>query len=174
MMKRLLAAAAALALAAPVLGQSTANNAVMGYLSSSNHSCGQTTCFVQYGAGIPPAPSTSGGASISSTIAANNTTSVAVKASAGNIYGISVFNNSGTIAYLKIYDAAQGSTTCGSGTPSQRILIPANTSGAGAVIEYPLGVSYATAITRCVTTGIADNDTSAPAASAYIINIIYK
>ncbi len=37
-------------LAFPAFAQSTATNAVTGYLSSSNHTCGQTTCFVQYGA----------------------------------------------------------------------------------------------------------------------------
>jgi hypothetical protein len=121
-----------------------------------------------------PGASTGGGASVSSKIVANNTTSVAIKASAGTLYGITVFNNSATIAYLKLYDAAQGSTTCGSGTPVQRIMIPASTSGAGAVIPYPMGVAYATAITSCVTTGFADNDASAPAASTYLLNFIYK
>lgn len=50
-MKRLLALL--LLAPTPLMAQSTANNAVMGYLSSSNHSCGQTTCFVQYGATVP-------------------------------------------------------------------------------------------------------------------------
>lgn len=116
-----------------------------------------------------------GGATPSSAIVANNTTSVAICASACTLYGVTVFNNSGTPAYLKLYNAVQGSTTCGSGTPVQRILIPANTSGAGAVIEFgAVGVAYGTALTRCVTTGIADNDTGAPAATTYIVGAIYK
>lgn len=109
-----------------------------------------------------------------SNIVANNTTSVAVDASPGTLYGVRVWNNSGTIAYLKLYDAAQGSTTCGSGTPKQRFLIPANTSGAGAVILIFPGRIYTTAITHCVTTGIADADTTAPAASTYIVEEDYK
>ncbi len=121
-----------------------------------------------------PTAATTGGASVSSAIVANNTTSVAIDASAGTLYGVTVFNNSATIAYLKLYNASQGSTTCGSGTPVQRILIPANTSGAGAVIPFPVGVAYSTAISRCVTTGIADNDTGAPAASTYLVDAIYK
>lgn len=121
-----------------------------------------------------PAAAATGGATVSSKLVANNTTSVAIDASAGTLYGVSVFNNSGTIAYLKLYNAAQGSTTCGSGTPVQRIMIPANTAGAGAVIPFPLGVAYSTAITSCVTTGIADADATSPAASAYLIEFYYK
>jgi hypothetical protein len=115
-----------------------------------------------------------GGISVSSKQVANNTTSVAIDTSAGTLYGVTVFNNSATIAYLKLYNASQGSTTCGSGTPVQRILIPANTNGAGAVIPFPVGIAYGTAITSCVTTGFADNDSTAPAASAYLIEFYFK
>lgn len=115
-----------------------------------------------------------GGISVSSKQVPNNTTSVAIDASAGTLYGVTVFNNSATIAYLKLYNTAQGSVTCGTPTPVQRILIPANTSGAGAVIPFPVGIAYGTALTACVTTGFADNDTTAPAANAYITEFYYK
>ncbi len=117
-----------------------------------------------------------GGATPSHAIVAANTTSVSIDASPGTLYSVQVFNNSATIAYLKLYDAAQGSTTCGSGTPKKVILIPASTSGAGAVISLggSSGVAFATAITRCVTTGIADNDTGAPAASTYLVEADFK
>lgn len=121
-----------------------------------------------------PTASSSGGAAVSSKQVANNTTSVAIDASPGTLYQVSVWNNSATIAYLKLYNTAQGSVTCGSGTPVQRILIPANTAGAGAVISYPVGIAYGTAITSCVTTGFADADATAPAASTYIVEFIYK
>ena len=123
---------------------------------------------------VQPIAGTSGGCSVKSFIVANNTTSVAVKASAGNICAIVAYNNSATIAYLKVYNAVQGSTTCGSGTPVERHLIPSSTSGAGFVVPLAIGDTYATAITVCVTTGIADNDTGAPAASTYLINVYYK
>lgn len=125
---------------------------------------------------VNPQATASTGVSTSSALVANNTTSVAVDASPGTLFSVRVFNNSATIAYEKFYDAAQGSTTCGSGTPVLRILIPANTSGAGAVFALGggYGVKFTTAITRCVTTGIADNDTGAPAASAYIVEGDYK
>ena len=63
---------------------------------------------------------------------------------------------------------------CGSGTPVYRGMIPANTSGAGYISILPFGVAFSTAITACVKTGFADNDTTAPAASAYIVNFFYK
>ena len=125
---------------------------------------------------VNPQATATTGVSTKSLQVANNTTSVAVDASAGTLLAVRVFNNSGTIAYAKFYNAAQGSTTCGSGTPVNRVLIPASTSGAGAVFTLGggYGVAYGTAITVCVTTGFADNDTTAPAASVYIVEADYK
>jgi len=112
------------------------------------------------------------GTSVFSEIVPNNTTSVAVKTSAGQIYAIHAANNSTTLAYIKIYNAAQGDTTCGSGTPVARFMIPA--SATALVFSDLNGISLGTAITLCVTTGIADNDTGAPTASEYIVDIDYK
>lgn len=119
---------------------------------------------------------TTGGVTTTSLKVANNTTSVAVCASACTLYAIYAQNNSATIAYLKTYNAAQGSTTCGSGTPVDRIMIPANSNGAGVVIPIAagFGAAYGTALTTCVTTGYADNDTTAPAASVYLISAYTK
>lgn len=114
---------------------------------------------------------TSGGLSIFSELVPNNTTSVAVKATFGQVYGIQVFNNSSTIAYLKLYNSTQANTTCGTSTPVARYMIPASS---GFIYNEPNGFAFGTAISTCVTTGIADNDTSAPAASAYLVNITYK
>jgi hypothetical protein len=126
--------------------------------------------------GTFPVAQTTGGVNTTSKQVANNTTSVALCASACTLYGVYVQNNSGTIAYLKLYNASQGSTTCGSGTPVDRILIPASTSGAGAVIPIaaPYGAVYGTALTSCVTTGYADADATAPAASAYQFTVYTK
>lgn len=125
---------------------------------------------------VNPQPTTSGGLSVKSFIVANNTTSVAVDASAGQIYGITGSSiSAATPVWAKFYNASQGSTTCGSGTPVQRELIPApGASGGGTNISVPLGIPYSTAITVCVTAGIADNDTTSPAASSYILNVYYK
>lgn len=117
------------------------------------------------------------GVSTKSIQVANNTTSVAVDASAGTLLAVRVFNNSGTIAYAKFYNASQGSTTCGSGTPILREMIPANSSGGSGAIPVfggGYGVAFGTAITVCVTTGFGDSDTTAPAASTYIVEADYK
>lgn len=111
-------------------------------------------------------------ASVSSTLIPNNTTAIVVKGGAGTLYGITAFNNSATIAYIKVYNAT--SATAGSGTPVARFMIPANTAGTGLSFSLAIGNAYSTGITYIVTTGIADNDTSAPAANAYIVNVHYK
>lgn len=105
---------------------------------------------------------------------ANNTTSVAICPNACTLMGYYAQNNSATIAYIKLYNAAQGSTTCGSGTPKDRIMIAANTSGAGVVAMPSGGVAYGTALTACITTGFADSDATAPAASAYQISFYVR
>jgi hypothetical protein len=99
---------------------------------------GQTIAVNTSGQGaVQPQPFASGGLSVSRKQVANNTTSVAIDASKGQLYGIEAFNNSATIAYVKLYDAAQGSTTCGAGTPVYQGMIPAAAAGASAyVINY--------------------------------------
>ena len=97
-----------------------------------------------------------------------------LKASAGSIGSIQVFNNSGTIGYLKLFNKAS-SPTVGTDTPVKNILIPANNQGTGAVI--PLGdsaVSFSLGISFAVTGGIALLDATATAANVFSINIDYK
>lgn len=119
------------------------------------------------------AAATSGGLSRSRTIIPNNTTAIVVKASAGQVYGIRATNNSANIAYVKLYDAT--SATAGVGTPVDTLMIPAaSAGGAGVLDKSDIGWPHATGITYIVTTGIADNDTTAPAASAYIVTVSYK
>jgi hypothetical protein len=115
---------------------------------------------------------TSGGLSRSRTLIPNNTTAIVVKSGAGQLYKIRATNNSSTIAYIKLYDAT--SATAGSGTPVDTIMIPASTSGAGIVDTTDMGAVHSTGITYTVTTGIADADTAAPAASTYIVTMFYK
>lgn len=112
---------------------------------------------------------------VSSTIAANNTTAITIKTSGGTVYSVDAFNNGGTIAYVKLYNAS-AAPTCGSGTPFARYMIPfgASSSGGGFNVSNINGDSYGLGIYMCITTGIADNDASAPAASTYIVNVHYK
>lgn len=120
----------------------------------------------------------SNGSLVQSAIVPNNTTSVAVGTSAAHtLLGVDGFSiSSNTPAFVKFYNAAQGSVTCGSGTPTARYMIPASggTTGSGEIMHDVNGIAFSTALTYCVTTGLADNDTTAPAASTYVLNLIYK
>lgn len=111
---------------------------------------------------------------VSSYIAQNNTTAIVVKPTYGTVYSVDAFNNSTTLAYVKLYNAA--TATCGSGTPVARYMIPFGTSssGGGFNLSNINGDVYPFGITMCITTGIADNDTGAPTASTYIVNIHLK
>ena len=108
---------------------------------------------------------------VKSYIAANNTTAIVIKSTGGTVYSVDAFNNGGTIAYVKLYNAT--TATCGSGTPMARYMIPfgATSSGGGFNVSNINGDAYANGVVMCITTGIADSDTSAPAASTYIINV---
>ena len=111
---------------------------------------------------------------VTSTIAANNTTAIVIKNTGGTVYSVDAFNNGTTIAYVKLYNSA--SATCGSGTPQARYAIPygSSSSGGGFNVSNINGDAYGVGITMCITTGIADSDTTAPAASTYIVNVHYK
>jgi hypothetical protein len=111
---------------------------------------------------------------VTSTIAANNTTAIIIKNTGGNVYSVDAFNNGTTVAYVKLYNAT--TATCGSGTPQARYMIPfgASSSGGGFNVSNINGDAYGVGIVMCITTGIADSDTSAPAASTYIVNVHYR
>lgn len=118
--------------------------------------------------------STTGGWTPYTYVSAASTNATSIKGSAGTISSIQVFNNSGTIGYLKLFNKATAPTV-GTDTPVKNILIPANTSGTGAVIPLgDAGVSFSAGIAFAVTGGIALLDTTATAANAFSINIDYK
>lgn len=110
---------------------------------------------------------------VSSTIVANNTTAIAIKTSSGSVYSVDAFSNNTTLVYVKLYNT---SVTCGTSTPpTARYMIPfgASSSGGGFNLSNINGDAYFQGIYMCVTTGIADTDTGAPAASSYIVNVHY-
>lgn len=94
-----------------------------------------------------------------------------VKATAGNVYGYYVFNAAASVAYLKFYNATAANVTVGTTTPVMTFPVPA---GSAANVSFAYPISFSTAICAAVTTGLADNDTGAPAANAFIANILFK
>lgn len=121
--------------------------------------------------GVSPVAATTGGVTAFTLTAANSTNATNIKASAGTLYHIGVYNNSATLAWVSFYNTA-GTPTCGTSIVYQT-MIPANsTSGAGAVEDFALGMNFGTGIGICVTTGIAG--TGSVAATSYVIGLGYK
>jgi hypothetical protein len=98
-----------------------------------------------------------------------------VKATAGTVYGMLVTNTATSTRWLKFYNATAANVTVGTTTPVITWGIPGNTSDdiSGAALGA-MGIQFDTAITVAATTGVADNDTGAPAANDVIVNIFYK
>lgn len=94
-----------------------------------------------------------------------------VKGSAGQLYGWFIHNKASTTTYVKIYNDTAANVSVGTTTPVLTIPMPANSS---ANMIFPIGVAFSTAITAAATTGVADNDTGAPAANDLIIDLFYK
>lgn len=94
-----------------------------------------------------------------------------IKATAGNLYGYFAYNAAATTHYIKFYNATAASVSVGTTTPVLTFPLPA---GAAANISFAYPISFSTAICAAATTGIADNDTGAPAANAITLNAFYK
>lgn len=90
--------------------------------------------------------------------AAASTNATNVKASAGRIYSIQLYNAATTIRYLKLYNKAS-SPTVGTDTPVKTIPLPPST---GMILDWAnLGYYFSTGISYALTTGSGDSDTGA-------------
>lgn len=98
-----------------------------------------------------------------------------IKNGAGTVYHISVTNNSATVNYLRLYNAASGFSGCNSATNIKwEMAIPASTAGAGFVVDIAKGINFSTGISICVTGGYGQTNTTNATASAMSVNIGYK
>ena len=120
-------------------------------------------------------PHTQGGLSIMRSLDIDETEED-VKTSRGQLYSVFACNTATSTRYLKFYNATAANVTVGTTTPVLTIPIPGNASDdIAAVINFGShGVEFDTAISVACTTGLADNDTGAPAANDVIINVFYK
>jgi hypothetical protein len=100
----------------------------------------------------------------------------AIKASAGQLYELYLFNTTAAPLFVKLYNATTANVTVGTTTPLRTIPVPANadSDGAGVVLTWPMGLAFSTAITIACTTAAADNDTGAPGAGALIASGAYN
>ena len=90
---------------------------------------------------------------------------VAIKASAGTLYGYQAVNTGAAPVYLKFYNVAAGSVTVGTTVPVYTIPIPTvATTGAGIAPALPAaGIAFSTAMSFAFTNAAADNDATAVA-----------
>lgn len=122
-----------------------------------------------------PIPTTSGGLTVYNVQPTASDNHANIKNGAGQVYKVDVFNNSATVNYIRLYNAASGFNGCNSATNLVwQGIIPASTSGAGLSSSWDLGIAFGTGISICVTSGYATNDTTNATASALIVNVGYK
>lgn len=119
------------------------------------------------------APQTAGGLSIARVISAASTNATSVKGSVGQVFGWFLSNTNAAPRHLKLYNKASAPTV-GSDTPVMTILIPGNTAGAGANVEFANGIAFGTGIALAITAGVGDADTGAVAANEVVVNLLYK
>jgi hypothetical protein len=117
-------------------------------------------------------PGTTGGLSKFHLVSAATTNATNVKASAGQVYGVTAFNLNASARYLKFHNTA-GTPTAGSGV-TDTFMIPGNTAGAGLVLDMSSGITFSTGIGITLVTGIADADSAAVAASEVVLNVYYR
>lgn len=122
---------------------------------------------------VTPVPQTSGGPSLARIKAASGTNATSVKASAGQVYGWYLYNNTASVISLHLYNTA-GTPTAGSGTPLFTVPIPAN---GGCVVEFDMGIPFGTGIGYTITKGAtspSDTDTGSCAADDLHGVLLYK
>lgn len=79
-----------------------------------------------------------------------NASATAVKTSAAILYGLFLYNNSGAIAYVQVFDALAGGVTLGTTVPDMEFEL-----AIGAQLQIPFpdeGVAFTTALTAYSTT----------------------
>lgn len=117
-------------------------------------------------------PLTSGGLSVYAFLSTAAVQAASIKSTPGQVYGIQFFNNSATIAYVRLYNMT---TSPGTGdTVVWRGLVPANTSGAGFIVPIANGFAFSLGIGIRVTAAVADNDATALSANVILGNVLYK
>jgi hypothetical protein len=119
---------------------------------------------------------TAGGVSVFNKVGTTVFESTAIKTSAGQVYGISGYNNTLAPIYVKLYNTTAAPTT--SLTAVARYILPCSTvtGAAGFVEDYACPVAFSTGIGIRITGGsILDAATEAAAstASLYTVNVRY-
>lgn len=104
----------------------------------------------------PGVTSVANGATASRINAAASTNATSLKASAGQLYTIDVYNAAAYAVFLKLYNKASAPTV-GTDTPVMTIPVSA---GGGYSKTWPMGLPFATGIAYAITKLQADSDTT--------------
>jgi hypothetical protein len=115
------------------------------------------------------APATSGGLSISHLVTAATTNAANIKASAGQVFGWSIYNNAAYPIYVKFHNTA-GTPTAGAGV----VHSVGVQAGTGRDWNTDIGIAFSTGIGITVVKDITDAGTTAVALSDAIVEVYYK
>ncbi len=125
---------------------------------------------------VTPQPHTAGGLSVFRSLDLDESHEE-VKSSAGCLYKLRIANFATAPVYVKLFNAATGSVTVGSTTPIDTICVPAASASDCTVVTEAfggMGLEFTTALCLAATTGLADNNSGAPAANACVVSAYYK
>ena len=115
-------------------------------------------------------PGTSGGLTMSHLVTAASTNATSLKASAGQLYGASVYNNALYPVYLKFYNKASAPTV---GTDTVVYVVAAQ-AGTEREVHSEEGMAFSTGIAYSVIKDITDAGSTAVAASDATVDLLYK
>lgn len=114
---------------------------------------------------------TSGGLSTSTGASAASNNATSVKASAGQVFGWAVYNNTSSNKFFKLYNKASSPSP---GTDNAllltRVMVPANS---GSNFHSDIGIAFGTGIAFAIVTGASDTDNTSVAANDVLWNLYY-
>lgn len=121
---------------------------------------------------IFPTANDIGGCTPGKLISAATTNATVIKGSAGQIYTFTVSNINAAVRYAKLYDKATAPTV-GTDVPKQVIALPPG-GATPPQLGTAIGLTFSSGIGFALTTGAADADTGAVAASDLLVNYCFK
>lgn len=125
---------------------------------------------------VQPVPGTANGMSLFNLEPTASDNHANIKNGATLFYHLQATNKGSNNLYLRLYNAGSGFSGCASATNLvYSAIIPNGTgNGAGIVDDYPMGITFSTGLSVCVTGAYGQGDTTNAVASIGEINIAYK
>jgi hypothetical protein len=114
-----------------------------------------------------------GGASSYQSISAAAVLSAVIKASAGKVHSLQVFNVNAAARFVRLYNQTGAPGTGDTANILWRGIIPGNAAGAGFVVQFPKGKDFPTGIGIRASAAVADNDATVLAANELFFNVDY-